>query len=220
MIRACLVDVYDTIVKSDFEPRARVLAALAGVEPGAWAREWVKTGTQRGLGRLSMAGSFAQTLLACGARPRPGLVAELVREDARLLREQALVYDDTVGFLGEVRSRGTGIALVSNCSQNTRPMLEELGVLSLTDAAVLSCEVGWLKPSPEIYASALDELGVAPADAVMIDDQARFCAGAEAAGVRAIQLVRADHHGEVAETGFPVVRTLAAALALLAVAGL
>jgi putative hydrolase of the HAD superfamily len=219
VVNACLVDVYDTIVNSDYEPRVRAMSALTGVDTDTWMREWVKTGTQRGRGQLSMADSFAQTLLACGVDPRPELVGELVAMDARLLREDSQLFDDTVPFFGKLRSRGVDIALVSNCSENTRPMLEELGVLALVDAAALSYEVGSLKPSREIYLSALDDLGVAAADAVMIDDQAKFCVGAEAVGVRAIQIVRgdhrADHRGEVVESGFPVVRSLLDVLAFL-----
>ncbi len=55
---------------------------------------------------------------------------------------------------------------------------------------MLSCEVGSAKPSPEIYVTALADLGVAAADAVFIDDQPTFCMGAEAVGVRPIQIAR------------------------------
>ena len=72
-----------------------------------------------------------------------------------------------------------------------------------------------MKPSREIYISALEELGVAPADAVMIDDQPAFCAGAEAVGVRAILITRGDLDGQVRGSGFPVVRSLPEAAGLL-----
>jgi putative hydrolase of the HAD superfamily len=215
VVNACLVDVYDTIVNSDYEPRLRAMSALTGVDADTWMREWVKTGTQRGRGELSLAESFAVTLLGCGIDPRQELVSELVAMDARLLREDSRLYDDVVAFFGKLRSRGIVIALVSNCTENTRPMLAELGVLALVDATALSFEVGSLKPSPEIYLSARDALGVAAADAVMVDDQAKFCAGAEAVGIRAIQIVRANHHGEIANAGFPVVSSLLDVLELL-----
>ena len=215
MVKACLVDVYDTIVESDYVPRVRAMSELAGVDADTWMREWVKTGEQRGRGQLSMAESFALTLLGCGIDPRPELVGELADMDARLLREDSRLYDDAVPFLGKLRSRGIGIALVSNCTESTRPMLEGLGVLALVDATALSFEVGSLKPSREIYLSALDDLGVAAADALMIDDQAKFCVGAEAVGVRAVQIVRPGHHGEIPNSGFPVVSSLLDALELL-----
>ena len=42
----------------------------------------------------------------------------------------------------------------------------------------------------------------------MIDDQPSFCVGAEAVGVRAIQIVRRDLDGQAPEPGFPVVHSL------------
>lgn len=221
MVKACLVDVYDTILSSDFRSRLQALTALIGIDPATWATQWFKTGTERGEGKLTMAESFALTLQACGIAPSPALVETLVSTDAEHLRDDSHLYDDSAEFLGKLRSRGIGVALVSNCSPSTRQMLEYLGVIALTDAAILSYEVGALKPSPEIYLDALEALGVAPADAVMIDDQARFCAGAEAVGVRAIQIVREGRGGpdgpggQPPESGFPVVRTLPDALHLL-----
>ena len=215
MGKACLVDVYDTILRSDYPLRLRAMTALADVDAEVWVPEWNRTAIERDRGTISMAESFALTLRACGKDPRPELVGELVSEDRRLLREGSRLYDDTVVFFGKLRSRGTGIALVSNCQDNTRQLLEYRGVLSLVDAAVLSCEIGSIKPSPEIYLTALDDLGVAATDAVMVDDQVKFCVGAEAVGIRAIQIVRANHHGEIADSGFPVVPSLLDALPLL-----
>lgn len=208
MVRACLVDVYDTIVDSHFESRLRALAAFAGVDAGEWLGEWLKTRTERDRGKLSIASSIAQTLLACGIEPEPGLIDGLARKDAELLRECVHLFDDTVPFFAGLRARGVLIALVSNCGDTTRPLLEHLGVIPLADSVILSCEVGSAKPSPEIYVSALEDLGVAAIDAVMIDDQPSFCVGAEAVGVRAIQIARGDLDGQVPQRGFPVVSSL------------
>jgi putative hydrolase of the HAD superfamily len=209
MVRACLVDVYDTILTADYSARVDALTAFAGADPAAWLREWGETDADRGLGKLSMADAVARTLRACGIEPRPALVGDLVRLEADLLREGARLYDDTVVFFGKLRSRGILTALVSNCSPHTRQMLEHLGVVALADSVILSCEVGWLKPSPEIYQRALTSLGVGPADALMIDDHARFCAGAEAVGMRAIQIARPGlGKPPPPDLAFPVVRSL------------
>jgi FMN phosphatase YigB (HAD superfamily) len=81
---------------------------------------------------------------------------------------------------------------------------------------VLSCEVGSAKPSPEIYVTALTDLGVAAADAVFIDDQPTFCVGAEAVGVRPIQISR-GLNGAASGAGwdFPVVHSLLDAKSML-----
>ena len=215
MVRACLVDVYDTIVNSRFESRLRDVAAFAGVDADAWLAGWVTTRTERDLGTLSVADSVGQTLLAVGIDPAPELVDTLLRKDEELLRQQVRLFDDAVPFLTGARASGMAIALVSNCGDTTRALLDYLGVIPLADAVVLSCEVGSMKPSPDIYLTALEDLGVAAADAVMIDDQPGFCAGAEAVGVRAIQIVRPELDGQVPRSVFPLVSSLLEVPALL-----
>ena len=215
MVRACLVDVYDTIVNSRFESRLRDVAAFAGVDADAWLAGWVTTRTERDLGTLSVADSVGQTLLAVGIDPAPELVDTLLRKDEELLRQQVRLFDDAVPFLTGARASGMAIALVSNCGDTTRALLDYLGVIPLADAVVLSCEVGSMKPSPDIYLTALEDLGVAAADAVMIDDQPGFCAGAEAVGVRAIQILRPELDGQVPRSVFPLVSSLLEVPALL-----
>ena len=83
------------------------------------------------------------------------------------------------------------------------------------DAVILSCEVGSVKPFPEIYATALDELGVAAVDAVFIDDQPTFCVGAEAAGLRPVQIDRGEAGDYVSRWSFPVIHSLADVPSLL-----
>ena len=215
MVKACLVDVYETILDPHFLPREQQLAAFAGIDFDAWLGEWLKTHIERDRGKLSVAAAFAQTLQALGIEPKPELVDDLTRKDAELMREYCRLYDDTVPFLTELRARGIAIALVSNCGDTTRPLLTDLGVIPLADSVILSCELGSVKPSPEIYVSALEDLGVAAADAVFVDDQPGFCVGAEAVGVRAIQIARGDLDGKVAGTGFQVARSLSEVTGLL-----
>jgi len=208
-VRACLVDVWQTIIFGDFEARTRRLTEYAGVDAGVWLKAWLGSSVERDRGKVSVADSLALSLRACGVDPRPELVADLMLKDSELMREHVRLYDDAVPFFETMRSRGILIALVSNCSGTTRPLLDHLGVVPLADAVILSCEVGSAKPSPGIYVTALEDLGVAAADAVFIDDQPTFCVGAEAVGVRAIQIARDDGFGRPAPArGFPVVSTL------------
>jgi len=136
-----------------------------------------------------------------------------VRQDQELLLANARLFDDTIPFLHRLRDRGIKIAIVSNCTENTRPLLVKHGVDAVADALVLSCEVGSAKPAAEIFRYALDRLGVTAEAAVFVDDQPGYCAGSMAAGIRAVQIVRADLNGQgldgqVAAPGAAVVRSL------------
>jgi len=75
-------------------------------------------------------------------------------------------------------------------------------------ARIYSCAVGLSKPSPAIYKAALDALGVAPADALYIDDIPEYAAAARELGIDAIrfedspQLIR-----ELKARGLPTCRS-------------
>ena len=215
MVRACLVDVYDTILKSRFVPRMEALVEPLGITLGDWLAEWDKMREDRDRGRLTIADSIARTLPVFGIEPEPGLVADLSRRDVEFARACTRLCEDTVPFLEWLRSNGVLTALVSNCADTTRGLLESLGVVPLVDAVILSCEVGSVKPYPEIYVTALEELGVAAVDAAFIDDQPTFCVGAEAVGVRPIQIARDEASGYVSQWNFPVIHSLFDAKPLL-----
>ncbi|HWG02817.1 MAG TPA: HAD-IA family hydrolase [Trebonia sp.] len=218
-IRACLVDVYETLVAYDFVAHSRALAELAGASHGAWRRAHVEVVKDFDRGALSVAQAITRVLGACDVHPDAELVARLARADSEYMTARCGLYDDAVPFLRELRARGIKIALVSNCSANTRPLLTALGLIELADETILSCEVGHAKPDPEIYLRALGALGVAAEEAAFVDDQPAYCAGAAAVGVRPIQLARQLAPGDGppgdGHPGFPVASSLPAAAALL-----
>jgi putative hydrolase of the HAD superfamily len=148
-----------------------------------------------GTGRMTLAEAFARILRAGGAEPRPALVHALTARTRELLLTTARLYDDALPFLRELRSRGVKVAIVSNCDENTRPLLAAAGVAALADALILSCEVGAEKPEVAIYQQALDSLGVPAGAALFVDDNAAFCAGAEELGISALRIVRGQADG-------------------------
>ena len=81
MVRACLIDVYDTILESNFVSRMESLIAPLGIAIGDWLAEWDKMREDRDRGKVTIADSFARTLSALGIEPEPGLVADLSRRD-------------------------------------------------------------------------------------------------------------------------------------------
>ncbi len=90
-------------------------------------------------------------------------------------------------FLAALR-RDHRLAVVSNTHDDllVPGHLDAMGVRDLMDAVVLSIEVGWRKPHPEIYATALRGLGIGPADAVFVGDTYRAdFQGPERVGIRA-----------------------------------
>jgi HAD superfamily hydrolase (TIGR01509 family) len=206
--KACLVDVYNTIMKCDFAELRTELPAMAGVPADVWRAGYDQIDGELNTGRLSKSEAFARLLRDSGVVPRPELLRALVDRDRHLLLATARLYDDAIGFLQGIRARGSKIAIVSNCSEHTRPLLTKLGIDVLVDVLVLSCEVGAAKPDAEIFRYALDQLDVAAGAAVFVDDQADYCAGAVALGIPTAQIIRGELNGQVLAAGATVVRSL------------
>jgi putative hydrolase of the HAD superfamily len=84
--------------------------------------------------------------------------------------------------LRRIRGRAT-VTIVSNAWPDIRvgPAGERLA--EVADTVVLSCEVGWAKPDPRIYAIALDSVGAEPAGALFVDDTPAHVAAAVSLGL-------------------------------------
>ena len=189
----CLIDVYETVLSCDFAVYSSKLQRLAGVSVDVWNDAFVRLGPGVTDGRVSMDAVYSQMIRATGREPIDRIVSDLVRRDRQVLIQCAELYEDTIPFLENLQARGVLTALVSNCAENTRPLLMALGLADLVDALVLSCEIGYAKPSPEIYRHALRCLGVAPGGAVLVDDQAAYCEAAAALGIKSVRISRSGN---------------------------
>ena len=204
---ACLVDVYDTLLNCDFQGTGPSCRRWPGSRPRPGPGIPHDRGGDRGR-PLSTAEGYEQVLRASGTEPRPDLVRALVDLDRELLLRSRGCTTTPSRSCEELRSRGIKIAIVSNCTQHTRDLLESNGVAELADVLALSCEVGAFKPAAEIYSYALDQLGVPAGGAVFVDDQPSYCAGAADLGITAVQIIRGEPDGKVPAPGTTVVRSL------------
>lgn len=98
-----------------------------------------------------------------------------------------------VALLGELR-RHYRLAVVSNFdySPTCLAILERAGIAPLFETIVISDEVGWRKPKPVIFETALDRMGgVRPAEALFVGDRADIdVLGARAVGMTAAWINR------------------------------
>ncbi len=88
-------------------------------------------------------------------------------------------------------ARGIRLAIISNWDERLRPLLHKLDLAKYFEAIVVSCEVGFPKPSPVIFEYAARGLGLAPEFILHVGDSREHDAeGAAAAGFQARLLER------------------------------
>jgi putative hydrolase of the HAD superfamily len=187
-----------------------LIAERLGIDSSLLAKAFTVTRPLRGVGmNHDVRGDMAQVLVAAGVDPAPALVDELVTLERHELDRGVHLYDDVIPALGELRSRGVKTALVSNCSNNTRPVVDRMGLGSEFDVLILSFEVGARKPLPEIYGIALERLNVDdPSRALFVDDQPEYCDGAAAVGLDTRLIVRPDQEPPTDTHGHAVIVNL------------
>jgi putative hydrolase of the HAD superfamily len=89
--------------------------------------------------------------------------------------------------LADLAATGVAIGVVSNADGSVEATLRRCGIP--IDVVIDSTVVGFAKPQPEIFALALQALGIAAEDAVHVGDMASADVdGAHAAGVRPLHL--------------------------------
>lgn len=101
---------------------------------------------------------------------------------------QWVPYADTTSTLSTLGAAGVPVAIVSNTGWDVRTVLAAHGLLAEVRNAVLSCEVGLVKPSATIFELACGGLGVAPEEALMVGDDIVADGGAAQAGLRTLLL--------------------------------
>ena len=106
----------------------------------------------------------------------------------------------THALLESLRARGLALGLVSNAFDPLWLLerdMKRMGLADRLDSFVFSSEVGVRKPHPDIFRRSLDELGVAPEQALFVGDRLyEDVRGARDLGMTTVQAVwfRADEH--------------------------
>lgn len=99
-------------------------------------------------------------------------------------------YPDVPGTFRRLKEAGVAIAVVSNIHFDFRPEFAASGLSDCVGEFVLSFEHGIQKPDPRMFELALDGLGVAPENALMVGDWASTDGGATTAGITTVILPR------------------------------
>ena len=186
-IRAVYFDLGGVIVRTgDREPRTRLAERLGMTyEELSKAVFENESSLRASLGAISPQEHWADVIQHLGLPPSE---VDSVRQD--FFAGDALDLD-LINFLRSLRPKYR-IGLLSNAWSDMRAYLISQRIEDVFDQLIISAEVGIMKPDARIYQLALEKLGVAPAEAVFVDDFTVNVEGARAVGMYAIQFTRPD----------------------------
>lgn len=147
---------------------------------------------------------FADKLpeLKLGRPEIEGLAHDAVFNNARVC-----FYPDVIPYLPRFARMGK-LAVVSDSRPSLERVYREAGVWKPFTSFVLSSVVGAGKPQSFFYEKALDELGVAPEDALLVDDTQANLDIAHKLGINAVRMQRPGQLPEYAHSPYPVIHGL------------
>ena len=110
-------------------------------------------------------------------------------EELKILREEIWAgYEWNTELLDYIRSLKPKYktAIVSDAWSDARESMQGTINNDTFDVIVFSAEVGVQKPAPEIFQYALSKLGIAPEEAIFVDDREKNILGADQLGMKGV----------------------------------
>lgn len=162
----------------------RMLQLLNCNDPELFDNLYYKYRHEYDLGIFDGAMFWTKVIEDFGLEPSDGLIKQLHEQDVLSWTE---INQEILECIATLRNNQIKLAILSNMPPN---VLEEIHQkfkwLNQFDACIFSCELGKVKPNPDIYRYCLDRLGLKPNEAVFIDDTSKNITGAENVGLNTI----------------------------------
>jgi putative hydrolase of the HAD superfamily len=99
--------------------------------------------------------------------------------------------DDVRPILDRLSATGLRLGVISDWDERLRPLLQRFDLTRYFDPIIVSCEAGYPKPDPRIFAAAAQRWQLPPAAILHVGDSPTLdVAGARDAGFRAVLLDR------------------------------
>ncbi len=125
----------------------------------------------------------------------PEVPTALHEKAVKLLKEWYLhlpVMDGMEELLKSAKKAGYKLYLLSNINVHFGNHRDEVEILKLFDGMVLSSDIHFIKPEPEIYEHLISKYGLKKQECLFIDDRQVNICGAEAIGIKGYLFENAD----------------------------
>ena len=124
-----------------------------------------------------------------------GVEPEFAREMISIAIGKQETIRPTEKLIDELKAAGYKLYVLSNMSREFIDFLRKQKVYENFDGDVVSCEVGIVKPMPEIYDLLLKRFDLDPAETIFIDDRKENVDAAAAKGIATFHFDRNNYEG-------------------------
>lgn len=192
--KAVIFDFFGTLVPclslSEHKAVLSKMADLMGAPREAFVQQWFDTVVPRMTGEFSSVRANIEAICATLSVPFNAANCEqAVKERYDYERAHLVPRSTAIATLRQLRERGLGIGLITDCSSELPELWLETEFAPWFDVTIFSSVVKIKKPNAEIYRMAADRLGVTCADCLYVGDGgSNELAGAKAVGMHPVLL--------------------------------
>ena len=189
-VQGLIFDLFQTLTARESEWSVHPMTCdMLGVDRRAWDRVLIETSRPRLAGEERDPYRILRGLVD---QLDPAITDEKVRD---VLARRTVRFKDcfrnvpnaNVAMLKRLRASGMKLALLSNADAMEMAAYRGCRLEGCFDVEVFSCEVGWVKPEPEIFRLCLERLGLPASDCIFVGDGgSNELDGAKAVGLRTV----------------------------------
>ncbi|HVT98607.1 MAG TPA: HAD family phosphatase [Acidobacteriaceae bacterium] len=184
MLRAVIFDYGEVLCTQDHAAHQRLIA-LTGLHHDTFESLYWRDRHSYDLGRFDGRGFWAQFASDAGLTFTSEQIDALIETDVVMWTS---ISEAMLAWARSLPRTGILIAILSNMVQEVLDtMRQKFSWLAEFNQLTWSCELGIAKPDPAIYTLTCEKLGVAPADALFLDDRLVNVRAAEQLGLMALQ---------------------------------
>ena len=172
MIRAVIFDMFETLVthyRSELYFGEHVAADLNLTED-QYRSIWDLTENDRSIGKETFEETISKIMHANDIYSEE-LLKKVVRKRKECKEKIFTTYGKEItDMLDALKEKGLKIALISNCFDEEVDPVKNSRLYPYFDVALLSYEVGVMKPDPKIFRLALERLKLEPGECIYVGD--------------------------------------------------
>jgi putative hydrolase of the HAD superfamily len=206
-IQAVIFD-YGKVLSHSEDPEAqRRLIALTGLDRPSFDLHYWRHRHNYDTGALDGRAYWTEIAKSAGVDFAPEQIDNLIETDILMWTS---LNEEMLTWVVALQEAGFRTAILSNMGWEILGyMRQEFGWLSHFQHHTWSCELGIGKPDPAIYIHTCEKLGVAPQNAIFLDDKPENIAAASGIGLNAIlfetiEQLRHDLKARGLQDGLPV----------------